>query len=156
MRKDKQKVNVWFPDESFISIDYTCDGHPAFAIINESLRQFEFKDVFGWNLSIVFELVDVSENGIPSGDEVKVIQDFCEHIERLFNDDREKPNALFLFREHHDGISHAVWRVYDAEKVEAVLQKIIEDKQHPREFDYEMEYDENWKLVEWYLQDFHN
>ena len=77
-------------------------------------------------------------------------------IERLFNDDREKPNALFLFREHHDGISHAVWRVYDAEKVEAVLQKIIEDKQHPREFDYEMEYDEDWKLVEWYLQDFHN
>ncbi len=23
-----------------------------------------------------------------------------------------------------------------------------------REFDYEMEYDEEWKLVEWYLQDF--
>ena len=98
--EDNKKVNVWFPDESFISIDYTCDGHPAFTIINESLRQFEFKDVFGWNLSIVFELVDVSENGIPSGDEVKVIQDFCEHLEKLFNDNREKPNALFLFREN--------------------------------------------------------
>lgn len=154
--EEKQKVNVCFPDESFISIDYTYDGHPAFAIINESLRQFEFKDVFGWNLSIVFELVNVSENGMPVGDEVKVIQDFCEHLEKLFNDDREKPNALFLFREHYDGISHAVLRVYDADKVEAVLQKIIEDKQHPREFDYEMEYDEDWKLVEWYLQDFHN
>ena len=69
--EEKQKVNVCFPDESFISIDYTYDGHPAFAIINESLRQFEFKDVFGWNLSIVFELVNVSENGMPVGDEVK-------------------------------------------------------------------------------------
>ncbi|MBQ8713547.1 MAG: DUF695 domain-containing protein [Prevotella sp.] len=153
--KEERKVNVWFPDESFITINYTCDGHPAFAVINESLRQFEFKDVFGWNLSIVFELADVCENGLPGRDEVKVIQDFCEHLGKLFNDDREKPNALFLFREHYDGISHAVWRVYDAKKVEAVLRKIIGDKQHPREFDYEMEYDEDWNLVEWYLQDFH-
>ena len=40
--EEKQKVNVWFPDESFISIDYTYEGHPAYAIINDSLRQFEF------------------------------------------------------------------------------------------------------------------
>ena len=51
------------------------------------------------------------------------------------------------------GISHVVWRVYDADEVDAVLQKVIEEKNHPREFDYEMEYDEEWKLVEWYLQD---
>ncbi len=155
-KQENQKVNVWFPDESFISIDYTYEGHPAFAIINESLRQFEFKDVFGWNLSIIIDLIDVDENGIPSSEEVQVIQDFCEYLEKLFNAGWEKPNALFLSREHCNGESHVIWRVYDAEKVEAVLQKIIESKQHPREFDYEMEYDENWKLAEWYLQDFHN
>lgn len=153
--EESQKVNVWFPDESFISIDYTYEGHPAFAIINDSLRQFEFKDVFGWNLSIVFDLEDVYENGIPSSEEVQVIQDFCEHLGKLFNAGWEKPNALFLFREHFDGVSHVVWRVYDSDKVEAVLQKVIAEKQHLREFSYEMEYDEEWKLVEWYMQDFH-
>ena len=44
-KEGNQKVNVCFPDESFISIDYTYEGHPAFAIINESLRQFEFKEI---------------------------------------------------------------------------------------------------------------
>ena len=153
--QENQKVNVWFPDESFISIDYTYEGCPAFAIINESLRQFEFKDVFGWNLSIIFDLIDVGENGIPSGEEVQVIQDFCEKLEKLFNAGWEKPNALFLFREHCNGESQVVWRVYDSDKVDAVLQKVIEEKKHPREFSYEMEYDEEWKLVEWYMQDFH-
>ena len=61
---------------------------------------------------------------------------------------------LILFRETYDGISHVVWRVYDADKVDDILQKVIAEKDHPREFDYEMEYDEEWKLVEWYLQDF--
>ena len=58
-------------------------------------------------------------------------------------------------RNSNDIKCNVVWRVYDAEKVEAVLQKIIAEKQHPREFSYEIEYDEEWKLVEWYMQDFH-
>jgi hypothetical protein len=152
---DNNKVNVWFPDESYCSVDsQTKEGHPVVIIIQDSLKKFEFKDVFAWNLSIVFYLNDAGDNGMPSGDEIGVVQDYCETLEKLFNDNPEKPNALFLFRETYDGISHVVWRVYDADEVDAVLQKVIEEKNHPREFDYEMEYDEEWKLVEWYLQNF--
>ena len=152
---NKNVVNVWFPEESYCSVDsQTKEGLPVLIIIHDSLKKFEFKNVFAWNLSIVFYLNNVGENGMPSRDEIGIIQDYCENLEKCFNDNPAKPNALFLFRETYDGICHVVWRVYDADKVDGILKKVIEEKKHPREFDYEMEYDEEWKLVEWYLQDF--
>ena len=113
MASKSNKVNVWFPDESYSSVETrTEEGHPVLIIIQDSLKQFEFKEVFGWNLSVIFYLTDAGENGMPGRDEIGLIQDYCEYLENKFNDN------------------------------------------HPREFDYEMEYDEEWKLVEWYLQDF--
>lgn len=152
---DKNVVNVWFPKESYCTVEsHTKEGHPVMTVIQESLKKFEFKNIFAWNLSIIFDLNDVGDNGMPSGDEIGIIQDYCDNLEKLFNDNPEKPNALFLFRETYDGTCEVVWRVYDADKVDTILKKVIEEKNHPREFDYEMEYDEEWKLVEWYLQDF--
>lgn len=152
---DKNVVNVWFPDESYCTVESrTKEDHPVMIVIQDSLKKFEFKDVFAWNLSIIFDLNDVSDNGMPSGEEIGIIQDYCDTLERLFNDNPEKPNALFLYRETYDGTSEVVWRVYDAKKVDAILKKVIEEKNHPREFDYQMEYDKEWKLAEWYLQDF--
>lgn len=155
MASKSNKVNVWFPDESYSSVETrTEEGHPVLIIIQDSLKQFEFKEVFGCNLSVIFYLTDAGENGMTGRDEIGLIQDYCEYLENKFNDNPDKPNALFLFRETYDGISHVVWRVYDADKVDDILQKVIAEKDHPCEFDYEMEYDEEWKLVEWYLQDF--
>ena len=152
---DENAVNICFPDASYCTVEtQTKEGLPVMIVIQDSLKKFEFKDIFAWNLSIVFYLNDVGDNGMPCKDEIGIIQDYCENLEKLFNDNPEKPNVLFLFRETYDGICHVVWRVYDADKVDAVLRKVIEENKQPREFDYEMEYDEEWKLVEWYLQDF--
>lgn len=40
-----KKVNVWFPEESFCSVEsQTKEGHPVLIIIQDSLKKFKFKD----------------------------------------------------------------------------------------------------------------
>ncbi|MBQ3635102.1 MAG: DUF695 domain-containing protein [Bacteroidales bacterium] len=149
---DKKEVDVWFPEESYCTVETrTKEGKPVVIVIQDSLKKFVFKDVFGWNLSIVFFLNDVGDEGMPSGNEIGIVQDYCESLERSLNVCPEKPNALFLFRETYDGVCHVVWRVHDAVAADAILQKVIEENRQPREFEYEMVYDEGWELVEWYI-----
>ena len=61
-----------------------------------------------------------------------------------------------LIETSQDGVylEDPVFRMWFNKKWDDIFQKVIAEKDHPREFDYEMEYDEEWKLVEWYLQDF--
>ena len=44
----------------------------------------------------------------------------------------------------------------DPKITEQQLQNIIDNKTYPREFDYKIEYDEDWKEIDWFLQDFVN
>ena len=74
MASKSNKVNVWFPDESYSSVETrTEEGHPVLIIIQDSLKQFEFKEVFGWNLSVIFYLTDAGENGMTGRDEIGLI-----------------------------------------------------------------------------------
>jgi len=151
-----RKVIVEIPEESFIFVESSNDGKPSIILINDSLKDFRFKEVFSWNLSFYIFLEDYGDNGIPGSEEMGIIQHFSEELEHRFNKDMEKPNALFLFRETCDGLSLVTWRVYDSDEVEAVLQEVIKSGEHPREFEYRLEYDRDWHLVKWYLQDFEN
>lgn len=149
-----KKVVITIPEESFIAIEPTIDGHKALTIINTSLKDFTHKEIFSWNLSIIFDFEDAEENGMPKDDGMERIQQFCEDLEQQFNDASGKPNALFTFRETYNGISNVCWRVYDSDIIEDVLQKVIEEDEYPFEFEYRLEYDKDWELVAWYLQDF--
>ena len=149
-----KKVVIINPEESFIAIEPIINGHKALTIINTSLKDFVHKEVFSWNLSIIFHFEDAEENGMPKDDGMERIQQFCEDLEKQFNKALGKPNALFTFRETYNGISHVTWRVYDSDITEEVLQKVIEAGNYPFEFEYRLEYDKEWEIVEWYLQDF--
>lgn len=153
-QSSNQKAVITIPEESFIAIEPIIDGHKALTIINTSLKDFAHKEVFSWNLSIIFYFEDAEDNGMPKDDGMERIQQFCEDLEKRFNEALGKPNALFTFRETYDGISHVTWRVYDSDIIEKVLQKVIEEDNYPFEFEYRMEHDKDWELVAWYLQDF--
>ena len=45
-----------------------------------------------------------------------------------------------------------VWMVYDPEIANQHLQYLIEHYQYPRQFDYRMEEDIEWKQPEWYFR----
>ncbi len=93
---------------------------------------------------------------MPKDDGMERIQQFCEDLEQQFNHALGKPNALFTFRETYNGISNVCWRVYDSDIIEDVLQKVIEEDEYPFDFEYRLEYDKDWELVAWYLQDFNH
>lgn len=57
MASKSNKVNVWFPDESYSSVETrTEEGHPVLIIIQDSLKQFEFKEVFAGTFLLYFTL----------------------------------------------------------------------------------------------------
>ena len=82
------------------------------------------------------------------------IQLFCEKLEKQFNEALGKPNALFVFRETYNGLTHITWRIHDSDIAEEVLEQTIESQNYPFDFEYRLEYDKDWEIVEWYLQDF--
>ena len=153
-KPQQEKINITIPEESFICIEPIIDGHQALTIINTSLKQFEYKEVFAWNLAIFMDFEEAEENGMPKGDGMERIQLFCERLEKQFNEALGKPNALFVFRETYNGLTHITWRVHDSDIAEEVLEQTIESQDYPFDFEYRLEYDKDWEIVEWYLQDF--
>lgn len=88
---------VIIPKEVFKLIEFEQDGFPGFASVNKSLKDFEPKIVFTWNLSILIKLHDIIENGLPTPDELKLIEDFENKMNHILNgEDLKKPNALFF------------------------------------------------------------
>ena len=66
-KPQQKKINITIPEESFICIEPIIDGHQALTIINTSLKQFEYKEAFAWNLAIFMDFEDAEENGMPKG-----------------------------------------------------------------------------------------
>lgn len=61
------------------------------------MKGFEPKEIFCWQLSIIIDLQDLIENGMPSAKEVQVIDEFGDYLDKeIKGADKAKPNALFL------------------------------------------------------------
>lgn len=100
------------------------------------------------------ELVDLIDNGMPSKNEVDVIDDYGDFLDdKIKGENKEKPNALFLARITWNGTRELIWRVYDPEIADKFLKDLIADGNQIREFDYRMDSDEEWKLTEWHLKE---
>lgn len=146
---------VVIPDESFTIIEFRQQEQPGIAEVNTALRNFEPKVVFAWHLSIMLQLDELSEDGMPSPQERKVIEDFEDRLDAAIKGDEPgKPNALFLARIRWNGTHESIWRVYNPEVVNSFLQSILnaDADVRPRPFDYRMDHDPEWKLSEWHLQ----
>ncbi len=143
---------VIVPDELHQVLEFIQEDAPGVAVINASLKTFQPQEVFGWHLSIMIDLKDVVENGMPSESEQKSFKIFEAFLgENIRGRDAERPNALFLARTTWNHTRELVWRVYEPEVCNWFLENLIADDSVPQSFDYKMEYDKEWKLAEWYL-----
>jgi len=145
--KDKE-YRVVIPEEEYALIEWKVEELPVVAMLNTSLKNFEPKEVFSWHLSLIIDFEDLIEKGMPSEDERAIVDPFCDKLDEEI---KAGGNALFLIRETWNKTRRLVWRVYDPEIANQHLQYILEYKQHPRQFDYHMEHDEEWKQAKWYL-----
>ena len=143
---------MFIPEESWSVINFIQEDMPGVGMINTALRSFEGREVFAWHLSLMIELEDLIENGMPSYAEREVIEALESSLtaELIFPSD--KPNALFLGRITWNSTRELLWRVFDPDVANQVLQKVLDDKNYRREFDFKMEHDPEWKLAEWHLK----
>lgn len=145
---------VIIPDEGYQILNFRQDNLPGVAVINSALKTFEPRIVFNWHLSIMFDLEDLIDNGMPSRNEREIIKQYGDFLDKsIKGPNKEKPNSLFLARITCNNTRELIWRVCDPEIVHKYLQQIISDNSSPRQFDYRIDSDNEWKLTEWYLKD---
>jgi hypothetical protein len=148
-----EEFKVLIPEENYSILDFNQDELPGVAVINIALRDFEPKEVFSWQLSIMLDFEDLIDNGMPSKAELEIIDPFGDKLDLLIKgDDLDKPNALFLARITWNKTRELIWRVFDPEMANNKLQEIIDTKDYPRQFEYKMEQDDNWELTKWHLK----
>ena len=146
-------LRVIIPEEHFHIIEFIQDGMPGVGAINYALKAFQPKEVFSWHLSIMVELEDLIDNGMPSLREHEAIDAFEWLLDsNIKGPDAKKPNAVFFARITWNKTGELIWRVYDPEVANAYMTKIIEEDVHSRPFDYRLDHDEEWKLAEWALR----
>lgn len=115
---------------------------PGFATINTALKGFEPRLFFSWHLSLLIKCVDLIDNRLPSPDEQNTLYEFEDKLDQLI---KRNDNALFLARRE------LIWRVRNPEIANSIIQKILCTRDYPREFDYRMDEDQQWRKASWYL-----
>ena len=146
------EYRVIIPTETYRLVDFRQEDLPGVAVINEALATFEPKAVFEWHLSVMLQCEDLIINGMPSKAERDVIDPYGDLLDAAFKGDNpDKPNALFLARITWNKTRELIYRVFDPEPANQYLVNVIEAKTHPRQFDYRIDPDPEWKLAEWHL-----
>ncbi len=145
------EVRVVIPDETYGIVKFRQDDLPGVAVINKSLVGFASREVFRWHLSIMVHFEEIIDNGMPAQADVGLVDRFGDQLDQELKVDSERPNALFLGRVTWNETRELIYRVYDPEVTNDLLQRIVSDRTHPREFDYRIDDDPDWGLAEWHL-----
>jgi hypothetical protein len=144
-----EEFKVVIPKEVFAALQWQDDGKPAICAVNQALANFEPKIVFSYHLSILTELSEVNDNGMPTPAEHELFRQINEHFDANIKADG---NALFLARITWNGTCELIYRVYDPEVANAFLMDIVENDKQVRPFSFKMEQDREWELADWFLQ----
>ena len=146
------EYRVVIPEERFRIVEFRQEDLPGVGVINESLRAFEPKVVFGWHLSILLRFKDLVFNGMPSESDRELVGAWGDAAGAAAKgEDLEKPNALFLARITWNATRELIYRVCDPKPVDRYLTGVIDSKSYPRRFEYRMDHDPDWKLAKWHL-----
>jgi hypothetical protein len=147
---------VIIPEQSYSILEFEQDELPGIAAVNTALRGFEPKVVFAWHLSVMLQLEELAQNGMPTMAERDVVNRFAESLDSAIKGkDSSKPNALFLARITWNATFELIWRVFDPELADHYLRSLINDVPavRPRAFDHRMTEDPTWELTRWHLAD---
>jgi len=157
MTEDETKeYDVLIPQETYALLEFEQEDSLGSAVINIGLRGFEPKVVFGWHLSLAMELHEVDSDKLPTDAERDVVDEFGKVLDvGVIGEEQDKPNAVFLGQIFWNGTLELIWRVFDPDRANEFLQKLVkeEGERRPRAFDFRMEHDPNWDLCQWHLEE---
>jgi hypothetical protein len=152
MNKSKE-ISVLIPDENYQIIKFNQEEKVGIAVINTALNSKDLKEIFSWNCSIMLQLENTTENGLPTQEEISLLEKFEDFLDdKIKGDNKEKPNALFFGRITWNSTRQLIWKVYEPELSNNFLTELIESENYAFEFDYRIEEDQNWELTKWYSE----
>ena len=141
------EFKVTLPDNEHTILRYEGGGMPGILVLNHSLIDWQPKEVFSWNLSIMLHVPESACNdGLPTKEALDKCQEWQDGLEPFIALDPSKPNALPLAVETHKGTRELIYRLYNPEPPHQHLQELIEAEKHPFPFDYEIKHDITWEL----------
>lgn len=142
---------IQIPEEQFGVAEFFHDRMPHVVCMNLSILEVEPKQSFAWYLSLVVPVKEPNESGMPDGDEVIDLQDFCERLDLKIKYSIEHPNAVFLGRITGKGFMQCMWYVNNPETTHSLLQRIIENEDFQFDFEYEIHHDPEWEQAHCWL-----
>ncbi len=145
-----KKYYVEVPDEEYKTIKFIQEEYSGMAFINVKIKNFEPKAVFPWHFSIMIELDNCEDDGLPNSVEnLNLLENDLRN--QIIGDNENKPNGLFLARIFWNHTCELIWRIYNPEILNEYIQKIIDNGLWKEIFDYRIDNDEDWKLAKWHL-----
>tara|TARA_B100001105_G_C22304894_1_gene405493 strand:+ start:489 stop:935 length:447 start_codon:yes stop_codon:yes gene_type:complete len=144
------KVNI--PEEHYKVIEFKQENLPGIGVVNTAFKDFEPKEVFAWHCSMMINFEELIQNGMPSQGERDIVDKFQDFLDEKIKGDSQKPNALFLARVTWNKTREIIWRIHNPEITNGFLTALIESEDYPREFDFRIDHDPEWKMTEWHLK----
>jgi hypothetical protein len=120
------------------------DGLPYFLGVRKEFHKFQGKESYSWLLTIEVDAEDKSQVGLVSDDEAEVLNNLEDFLERKLE---SVAGIYFVARITWNGIRSIFYYVSDPKPIAEELNKLIEQGQYPREFEYKIEKDAEWKKM---------
>jgi hypothetical protein len=148
-RKRESASSSQLPKESYIALQFESEGLPDLWVVNRALLEFDGRATFPWHLSILIDMQDVIEVGLPTRAEQEVLGNLGEEFGANL---KANGNALFLASGTCKGVRHLLYRVGDPEVANAYLKEVVANPAPVRQMDYRMMQDVAWVYAENYLE----
>ena len=143
-----REVRVTLPKPDYTLFNATRDGLPEVLVVNGSLIDFPYKDVFPWYLRVWIDAKELIENGMPAPKESELLFEIGDEIEEAVLGGRTEhggENALFLARGTWNALRELRYQVHNPEIAHNALQKLLTKKEWQRPWEYEMKPQLDWE-----------
>lgn len=134
--------------ENFVVMKGEIDGHPLFAMIDVSLRNFDDTQELPYFLSVGTRLVSPTEDGLPTRSEADDLNAWEDVVEA-----RLRPQGRLVF------IGRVTWKgerelLYYVDKQQPFVEtlKSLSDAQSTRPFAFACERDEKWRKADFWFK----
>lgn len=135
-------------NNTFAILHGDIDGHPLFASIDTSLRDYKSKDRFPWFLSISVPLKNPNKDGLTTAQEAEQLNEWEDSLEKQI---AAECNLVYVGRVTWNGHRELLYYIDQPKPVHLRLKSLI-DSHAMRPFTFLCERDEKWEKVSVYFR----
>ena len=138
-----------FPEESFNIREAKGEDYHRVMMVNESLKEYEFKNEYPWYLYFDIDMKEVTKPfNLPTKGEAEILNTLEDRITTLI---KETVPYQFIGRTTDNGHRELYFYVQSPKEVHAKLNDLIKQGNPVREFEYSMSEDEKWENVNFFF-----